>query len=1446
MSQWESADGWEDASWEDAPAEAPFSKQVKSVAKKSFAGVGNTVDRAWSGLALALADAFGQEKDATDIHKKLQERVASRDAFAQEDEVKAGLPASLLGMLPSLPSQMLSFPLSPFETGQRSLEMGEDLGTAQRNQVIRGAGNAAALALPASVGFNKAGQAVSGAGINALQDYVTGHLLADSSSTPEAKKEFTPTPEQMMQSALLGGFMGVAAGPKRPPASKAPIEAKLEALDNTTPKPVAPEPAPTKPIPNVNQMELPDAAMIQAPQYGVHDGLGRFDENGIPIRADLSMEAQNMQNPLQMNLWGDELGPAQGFERSLTDSIDQMRETGRTAQGKFLGKDTLASELGWETAPTPELNAAKLDADTALSPREGPFRLPENQRGVINMDVFDPAFRKVKAITNGVRLLMVGREKGPIVAAFDSEGKQIGELRLTHDNFLDFRPPEKTDNLEATWVTTDPNKLTKNPDADRLSPTVKSEYPGLATEMYKFAAEQGNDIVRSFAQTSEGRAMWDRFEKKGISSGGKISRQRGAINAQAITESVTNAIDKTVEKIKPPATAEDAIGKLPGMGKTGKDLIYVPEPGVLLADKARAESDGPALYQSLQAGLDHASEKTGSTLMKGAAQWLQYARRMADFGIRENVIPLEKTFGKLDTKEMVDLMAVNRHEMFNRKQYTPEQLASVGLNPKQIEAYNQYRAVQAKVLEIQNKGRAALGKEPITEQNAYLASVFHGDYHIAVKDGEGKLAWYIQQPSIREAKAALEWLKKNGEGLDTTDLKIEYKPRPFADVPRDVMGVYQDALKMFPEDDPVAQKIRSIMEEYATEKGNRYLSQQLHHVKKKQNVRGFMGDNPWLDDKTNAYNQAKAQIQYMKDAYRWTHMQEALTQLKPMLSDPEIVKNQPNNMGLTKSYVLNNMGVSKNLMKGLENYVASKVGRSSSIVPGAIRDLKGIAYMLQLGGSVGYMIATPFQLIPGLAAWHSDLGFSAKNFYRDLPLTLSDGLIGVYHDVGKDATGGKWDSTAFMSDFGKEAYRWAEANGVFSANLFDENAGLGAHKVLAEGSNILGYTISKPDQMSRWMSFLSFARHLEGDPKFKGDKDAMFQRAAELTEHVATDMHRQSRPLIVDQFGSLGEAAYMYRAPQVNMLNTLSIFARKAMAGNPVPFLTYMTAMAMMGGVLNLPGVAEVDKTWELIKEGIAQWKPEWYKHVEDTSIKEFVLSNLSDADAFHQTLAWGAASVATGANMASRFSQEVVDLKDPLSGFSPLGQEIKEQMATARMLMNPNQDTFAQAVREQLPPLGQGLLESYHPSFKSGVNDPNGQWTGYRNPRNVDDPSTMVKRSPEEEDYKKLGLTALTEAQRRTKDYVANQESARVKKAQESSMNNLFNAIRRDDQDDIEKYAKTYFELHGDVDQFINTLNVKVQRLGMTSSEFQKAHINGLTKLMNVARRVNMDKGNQ
>lgn len=1471
MSQWENADGWEEAGWEDAE-DAPFSKQLKTAAKQGLAGLGNNIDRAWSGLAGGLADLVSGPDEADKIFKAMRERVASREAFANEDGVKPGITASVIGSLPSLPGQVVALPLNVFETGQRSLEMGEDLPTAQRNQVIRGGGNFAALAT-APFGGSLATKAATGAGMNVLQDYVTGHLLADSSSTEAAKKEFTPTKEGMAQSAILGALMGPMVGgkPKSKKKTVSDVGKKLEALDAKE----------IPPAPELGQLELPlentaqqiaerraaemgqldlfgpineaqrvDVAQVDprrmpgietvrqgelfdqpemgrvANPYEAALGDWRVDENGIPVKVDLSMEAQNLENPLQRNLWGDELpqrmnpvgqnatlldqnGLQQGIP--LTEAIDSMPWAQK--------RGAINSQLRGEVPATGELQGAVAEANR---------RVPNSQRGAINMEMFDPAYEKIKMLANGIRLKITGSETGPTVTA-TKDGKLIGHMYGESVNWAD---PKPTDNLESagTYVSKD------------------FQRQGIATEMYKFLAENGNDIVPSKAQMADGKAMWKGFEKKGLAQNRMIKRgQRGGVDFESIAEGINNVVERITNRFKPPVTKEDAAAKLPGMKRAGRDLIYVPEAGSLLAEQAKAESDGPSLFERFQAGLDHASEKTGSTLMKGAAQWLQYARRMADFDIRESVIPLEKAFTSLSTKEMIDLMEVNRVEMFKRKQYTPEQLASVGLNKKQIATYKQFREAQTKVLETVNKGRVALGKEPVTPQNAYLSSVFQGDYHIAVKNKEGKLVWYIQQANRRDANAAIKWLKENGEGLDLSDLKVQYKPRPFADVPRDVIGTYQEALKMFPEDDPVAQRVRALMEEYATQKGNTFLGQNLHHVDKKQNVRGFMGDQPWLDPKKNAYNQAHAQIQYMKDSYRWAHMQEALTQLKPMLSDPELVKNQPNNMSITKAYVMNNMGVSKNVLKGLENVLAESLGKSSSLVPGIVRDLKGVAYTMQLGASVGYMIATPFQLVPGLAAWHTKLGFNLKNFYHDLTLTISDGIIGMMHDLGKDATGNKWDTTSGMTDFGKEAYRWAEANGVFSANLFDENAGLGAHKIIAEGQNAIGYTISKPDQMSRWMAFLSFARHLENSPEFKGNRDAMFQRASELTEHVATDMHRQARPLVVDQFGFAGEAVYMYRAPQVNMLNTLSIFARQAKNGNPMPLMVYLGAMAMMGGVLNLPGVQEVDDGWELFKDWVAENKPHWYKSIENVGIKQFILSNMSDTSVMGQVTAWGGASVLSGANMASRFSQEVIDLKDPLSGFSPLGQELKEWMGIGKFLVNPNEDTAVQAVHDAaMPPLGQGLMQSYLPQFKSGVNAQDGSWTGYKNPRDLTDDSTLVKRSPREEDYKKLGLTALSEAQRRTKDYIANQESARVGKAQEAAIDKLFSAIRRDDPEDVEKFAKAYFALYGDTDRFLSALNTKIQRLGMTPGEFQKAHINSLRSLSNVVRRLEMDQGNK
>lgn len=94
-------------------------------------------------------------------------------------------------------------------------------------------------------------------------------------------------------------------------------------------------------------------------QYGFTDTGGRVDENGIPIRADLSMEAQNLTDPLQRNLWGDEL-PRKGEQESpfgMTEAIDSL------------------PDLPWKDSPR----------DAAINSLKPLVNIPRNQRGAIDL-----------------------------------------------------------------------------------------------------------------------------------------------------------------------------------------------------------------------------------------------------------------------------------------------------------------------------------------------------------------------------------------------------------------------------------------------------------------------------------------------------------------------------------------------------------------------------------------------------------------------------------------------------------------------------------------------------------------------------------------------------------------------------------------------------------------------------------------------------------------------------------------------------------------------------------------------------------------------------------------------------------------------------------------------------------------------------------------------------
>lgn len=189
---------------------------------------------------------------------------------------------------------------------------------------------------------------------------------------------------------------------------------------------VVPETAPRvvpNPLETIAQNELFDQ-LEQAQgvnQFGTTPGMWRTDENGMPIDAALSMDAANVQNPLQRNLWGDEEAPVMnprgqaaglpmdrsilgqeqistGFDLNdygqqrgvpLTQAMDSMEPNAMRAAVE-------QTQMGRELPQSPELAAAMLQNDG--------MRIPQSQRGGVDVTAIQEGFAKLAQAFRGVSI----------------------------------------------------------------------------------------------------------------------------------------------------------------------------------------------------------------------------------------------------------------------------------------------------------------------------------------------------------------------------------------------------------------------------------------------------------------------------------------------------------------------------------------------------------------------------------------------------------------------------------------------------------------------------------------------------------------------------------------------------------------------------------------------------------------------------------------------------------------------------------------------------------------------------------------------------------------------------------------------------------------------------------------------------------------------------------
>ena len=932
---------------------------------------------------------------------------------------------------------------------------------------------------------------------------------------------------------------------------------------------------------------------------------------------------------------------------------------------------------------------------------------------------------------------------------------------------------------------------------------------------------------------------------KGLSRG-----QRGALDIDSIVKGLQKLSHKSVDFLdKRERILMSAVG----------DNSFILHPGdpAKAIESALAEGKDGKGWALTQSGLGMYAEKNNSALARYVARSLSYANNIFVKSNKDFIDPVERSLRHIsrDKQTMIDLNEIMKVEQQARRRATPEELANSGLNEKAIQAYTNLRKAMDEAIARANAAREKLGLDPVTPEQAYYSSMQQGNWQLVgyALDKEGNptvLSHYSRVLTRGEGNKAIAWINKNRPEVVKT--KLEYVPiNDLKGIPRDVFGTYKAMADIF-KDTPMEQQMHEMMQQATTEQAFNERGFSKHFLTK-GNIPGFIGDRPWLDPYENAKAGMKAQIQYLKDANRWIPLQDALAGIKEVISNRELQEKQPNNIAMSRAYMVNALGGTKSWFDGLSHDFSRAAGVSPGQARKYIADLKNLTYLQLIGGSTGYSIATPLQVLVLGPAYHVKEG--AIPFKEYLPIygrTLTDSWqILMSHEIG-NLTGKDISNVSLtkLSPLAREAMRYMEDNNVISRNWFDEHAELGTHPVIELANKTGGMTITGPEKIARTLTFMSFVHHLKAQGKLSGLE--LFKRADELTNHTLTNFDRNARPLIVDKMGNIGELAYTFKGPIFQYYNSLIGFAKLGKeTGNWKPLGTALLMTGLLGGVINLPGVQEYDSTSNMLKKLISYVHPEWAKTAEDVipNVKEFALKHLPDA------VTYGTVSAATNTQMASRFSTQVIDPSRPLDNFAPVAQEVKEQLALLNnipILGNPSRTSMAEGIWQNMPPLIKGQMEynNWFDAFKVPGKRPDGTQGAY-NPNNLKDRSDTYQRTQADWNRRAAGLTSLDEARFKDARYATTQHSQRVKIAQDSALENLVDKIvmqkSTNDQTykkDIRKYAIAYFENEGDANTFQSELDKRLIKAFTTPEERNAMRANSIHEVMNIKRMLEMNRG--
>jgi hypothetical protein len=510
-------------------------------------------------------------------------------------------------------------------------------------------------------------------------------------------------------------------------------------------------------------------------------------------------------------------------------------------------------------------------------------------------------------------------------------------------------------------------------------------------------------------------------------------------------------------------------------------------------------------------------------------------------------------------------------------------------------------------------------------------------------------------------------------------------------------------------------------------------------------------------------------------------------------------------------------------------------GTSRGNVYKGVADVKAGTYLTMLGANIPYMITTPLQAVMSVAQ-HRVL--TEQGYSHSMARTVVNSIGDIAAGLGKHALSSMAGKSVDlpMSEVGKRMLKYAEDNGILDKTVMDETGSTRTHAILDPIKATLGKTITAPEKVARWSTFVSFAHHLLDSGKLS--EVEAFQMAEDFTNHSLTSMRRSDKPLIVDKLGTAGQLGYVFKSYLFNEYNQLSQFARMASDGlakkdvsKISPMLLHLGTLFALGGALSMPGVNELDGAYNIFKNVMSEHAPQFFH--DDIGLKGKILRDLPTWASI------GSVSQMTGTNLGSRFNTQMTNLENPLGDVAVPIQEAKELASFGKLALDPTKENAINAVHANAGATIKGAMETHLDAYKNinhstadGRNPDDTQT--YIRANNINNPGADYKRTRGEETKRSLGFYSDKEYKTKQLRYINDVEQERQSNAYDNLMTLAMSASKNGQLERAKNLSASALRMIPDNQLYMDHINSIAKSEGMTPEE---RDIERATRIQNVQK---------